>query len=545
PFGLLLMVGSAVAEGVGILMIVPLVAVALGGAQLPEELNALGTLIGERSNQERLFIAIALFLTAMTVRSIILYARDTFLAALQIGHETSLQIRAAATLADRGWAFASQIGQAGMQSLLLTDLNRAALAVHYGQQAAVAFVMLLVQFALTALLSPTMALIALTVILLAYGSSFHWMGKGRRSGTELSEAYEESTAAGFRVHAGLKAALAQGTVPQFLAEYQKALTQLVQRSTGISRDAARARAAAGVAAAIAASLLLFMGVQILRLEFALLVPLLILFARMSGPAQSLQQALQAASVAAPGFAAVEQRIGALSASVATRPKRLRPLEWDHLRLERVSYEHQPGLGLQEISLTLQAGEWLAISGQSGAGKTTLVDLIVGLIKPRSGEITVDGLELTGDRLGRWRESIAYVGQGELIFEDSIRGNLVMDGGGVDDKDLWDALVSVELAERVQSLPARLDQKVGDRGSSLSGGERQRLALARALLRRPRLLVLDEATSALDVAMEERVLHNIRSAPGRPAALLVAHRAITLDQCDRRVMVRESALVETV
>lgn len=540
----MLMVGSAVAEGLGILMIVPLVAVAVGGAQLPEELSALGTLIGDRSNQERLFIAIALFLTAMTIRSLILYARDTFLAALQIGHETSLQIRAAATLADRGWAFASQVGQAGMQSLLLTDVYRAALAVHFGQQATVALVMLLVQFALTALLSPPMALLALTVILLAYGSSFHWTRKGRRTGFELSEAYEDSTAAGFRLHAGLKAALAQGTVPQFLAEYEKALSQLVRRSIGIARDSAMARAGAGVAAAVAASLLLVVGVQVLKLEFFLLVPLLILFARMSGPAQTLQQALQLGAVSVPGFAAVEQRLGILSASALIRPQRPRPLQWQELRLDGVSYEHQPGLGLNDVSVTLESGEWLAITGPSGAGKTTLVDLMAGLIEPQEGSITVDDLDRTGDRLDRWRESLAYVGQGDLIFDDSIRGNLVMESSIFDESALWQALTTVELAERVRSLPDELDQRVGDRGSSLSGGERQRLALARALLREPRLLILDEATSALDVATEQRVLHNIRSSGNRPAALLVAHRASTLILCDRRLTVTDRGNVET-
>lgn len=533
---LALMLAGAVAESFGILMIVPLVAIAIGSSDLPNQLRPFVELTDGLTKDQRFLLALIVFVAAMSARSVLLYVRDLLLVRIQAGHQASMQLRAAATLAKRGWRFASGVGQAGMQALLLADIGRASQAVYHSQQAAVAFILLAVQFALTAFLSAPMALIALAIIVAGYALSWRWVRKGSRSGEDLAIAYDESTAAGFRLHAGLKAALAQGTVPQFLAEYRASLANLVSHGVGLARDSALMRAAAGVTSALAAALLLFVGVWLLGLSFSLLVPLLILFARMSGPAQALQQNVQWAAAAIPSFAAVEQRIGPLQRSGDIEQKARRPIEWNELRLERVGYEHQPGLGLLDAALTLRSGEWLAVGGESGAGKTTLIDLVAGLVPPGSGRIVLDAVPLSGDLLEQWRDSIAYVGQGEMVFDDSVRRNLLADGIGADEPELWAALAIVGLADRVRSLPHGLDQRVGDRGSSLSGGERQRLALARALLRRPSLLILDEATNALDVESETALLARIRAIEPRPAALLVSHRSAALRCCDRRLTV---------
>jgi ATP-binding cassette subfamily C protein len=184
-----------------------------------------------------------------------------------------------------------------------------------------------------------------------------------------------------------------------------------------------------------------------------------------------------------------------------------------------------------MALELGRGQWIGISGPSGSGKTTLVDLAAGLLEPQSGAVKVDGEPLAGDLLERWRASLAYVGQDGSVFDDSVRGNLLAEGVRADDERLWSALAAVGLEDRVQAFDRGLDERVGDRGSQLSGGERQRLAIARALLRKPSLLILDEATAALDAKSEAELLDHLRGLDGRPAAILVAHRDSTLTHCD--------------
>jgi ATP-binding cassette subfamily C protein len=289
-------------------------------------------------------------------------------------------------------------------------------------------------------------------------------------------------------------------------------------------------------AAVAAAVLLFVGVRILAMPFAVLITSLIIFARMTGPAINLQQSAQQAAALAPAFAAIEARLGPLEQPPVARPPQ-EPLDWTEVRLDGAAFEHQGGLGIRSASLTLKAGEWLGVSGSSGAGKTTLVDLVAGLMAPASGKVTVDARPLEGSLLERWRMALAYVGQEGAVFNDSVRANLLGEGSAADEAELWEVLEAVGLTQRVRAFAAGLDEYVGDRGSQLSGGERQRLVLARALLRKPTLLILDEATAALDVTSEGKVLQRLRSLKPRPAAILVAHRESSLAHCDSIVSIQ--------
>jgi ABC-type multidrug transport system fused ATPase/permease subunit len=531
---LALMLLGAIAEGFGLLMIVPLASIAIGKDQAVFERFAESA--GAISADQRFVVALALFVAAMAARSLLLFFRGVETSRLRAGYEASLRHRAAAALARRGWPFASRIGQAGMQSLLLSDVPRVGQAVEFIQLFAIAAVMLAVQLVLTAILSPALTAIAATVLVVGGLLSARRMRRSVHSGFAISATSEESASSGFRLHAGLKAALAQGTVGQFLDEYRATLARATSQTVEFVRDFIAMQQLAAFAAAVAAAMLLFVGVRVLDLPFPVLITALVLFARMSAPAQGLQQAAQQIAANAPSFAAIEQRLGTLEPPRLAEPAPA-PLDWDELKLDGAAFEHQPGLGLSGGSLSVNRGEWVGIKGVSGAGKTTLIDLIAGLLAPERGKISVDGQALEGERLGRWRAGLAYAGQEGIVFNDSVRGNLNAEGARADDRALWDALELAGLTERVRALPSGLDEPVGDRGSQLSGGERQRLVLARALLRRPRLLILDEATAALDPASEAALLDRLRSLDPRPAAIVVAHRDSTLAYCDSLVAIQ--------
>ncbi|MFL6751830.1 MAG: ATP-binding cassette domain-containing protein [Sphingomicrobium sp.] len=532
-----LMLLGALAEGFGILLIVPLAAIATGASGTSGPFGRLAGLAAALPPDRRLIAALGLFVGAMVVRSALVYLRQRLLARLQWGYEASLRLRAAATLAERGWTFASRVGQAGMQSLLLNDVPRASTAVSQMQLFVVAAVMLAVQMAIAALLSPELTAVALLVLALGGAMSVGWARRGARSGIAIVERQEESASSGFRLHSALKAALAQGTVPQFLAEFRSSLAGVRRELVRFQSDIAASRALIFLASAIAAAVLFFVGFRLLALDFPILVTSLVLFARMAGPGQQLQQTAQNVAAYAPSFAAIEQRVGKLGRTPDAAARAAEPLAWTELRVENARHMHQPGLGLARASLTLRRGEWLGVGGPSGAGKTTLVDLVAGLVEPQDGSITVDGRPLEGQRLERWRAGLAYVGQEGSVFDDSVRGNLVAESGAASDEELWRALDLVGLAARIKAFASGLDERVGDRGSALSGGERQRLVIARALLRRPSLLLLDEATAALDADGESALLQRLRDLSPRPAAVLVAHRASTLAHCESAIEIQ--------
>ena len=206
----------------------------------------------------------------------------------------------------------------------------------------------------------------------------------------------------------------------------------------------------------------------------------------------------------------------------------------------VSYRY-PGTTtnvLDGVSLQVPAGSSVAFVGTSGAGKTTLVDLVLGLHRPEHGRVLVDGQPIDDD-LPAWQRSIGLVPQDVYLVDDTLRANIALGEPDdmVDDVRLVDAVRMAQLEEYVARLPAGLDTTVGERGSRMSGGQRQRLGIARALYRQPSLLVLDEATSSLDNETERRISDIVRTLHGRMTLLVVAHRLSTVRTCDQVVFLK--------
>ena len=189
--------------------------------------------------------------------------------------------------------------------------------------------------------------------------------------------------------------------------------------------------------------------------------------------------------------------------------------------------------LHDVTIDVVAGRTMAIVGPTGAGKSTLAGLLVRLVDPGDGRVLLDGVDLRDLRHGASSGAVALVPQGTFVFDDTVRGNVTL-GADLDDDAVWRALRLARAERFVQALPEGLDTRVGERGTTLSGGQRQRLALARALVREPRLLVLDDATSAVDPRVESQILAGLREAGAGATVLVVAHRMATILLADEIV-----------
>ncbi len=194
--------------------------------------------------------------------------------------------------------------------------------------------------------------------------------------------------------------------------------------------------------------------------------------------------------------------------------------------------NRKSLMVKDLSLEIPARQLTLLIGPSGAGKTTILDLVCGLYEPQSGEICLDGIPLVSGSSSEYRERVGYVAQESVLFHDTIRNNLTLGDDSISESDIEQALVSAKAWEFVAALPRAVDQVIGEDGVNFSGGEKQRLALARALVRSPLLLVLDEVTSALDPSNEEKIIEVLGGLKESVTILAVSHQSALKNVADR-------------
>ena len=219
---------------------------------------------------------------------------------------------------------------------------------------------------------------------------------------------------------------------------------------------------------------------------------------------------------------------------------------EYLSLENISYRYpnQLDYAIKDLSLTLKKGDSIAFIGRSGAGKTTLVDIILGLLIPQQGDIKVDGISIY-DNLRAWQNLVGYIPQSIFLADDTVKRNIAF---GVPDElididRLYQAIEAAQLLEVVNNLPNGVDTMVGERGVLLSGGQRQRVGIARALYHERELLILDEATAALDNETEKLVTQAIDSLSGKKTLITIAHRLTTVEKCNCIYQLEKGCIVK--
>ena len=232
--------------------------------------------------------------------------------------------------------------------------------------------------------------------------------------------------------------------------------------------------------------------------------------------------------------------------VRARRQKGEPVAFQHeIRFEGLTYQYpgQEGDALRDVTLVVPKDASVGFVGPSGAGKTTIVDVLLGLLEPTEGQVLVDGANIQG-ALASWQRKIGYIPQSIYLTDDSVRGNVAfgMDADEIDDDQVWAALDAAQLRETVEALPRGLDTVVGERGVRLSGGQRQRIGIARALYHNPEVLVMDEATSALDNQTERQFVQALEELQGNHTVIVIAHRLSTVRNCDTLFMLDHGRLV---
>ncbi|MCG6886029.1 MAG: ABC transporter ATP-binding protein/permease [Proteobacteria bacterium] len=328
-------------------------------------------------------------------------------------------------------------------------------------------------------------------------------------------------------------------------------TVLISETRNINRALRREVMSAEVLSAgqeVLFALVLVVGIYItlvkLELPLATVMVLGYLIHRVLKQTGRVQRNYQKMAVCESAYWSIQKTIEQADLAIEPLGGRLNPTLEDAIELTGVSFSYDDKQILNELSLSIPAGSFTAIIGPSGTGKTTILDLIIGLLQPTSGRVLVDGVPLPDLDMLQWRRSIGYVPQETVLLHDSIFNNVSLGDPAISEADVVAALQAAEAWAFTEELPAGIHSDVGERGGKLSGGQRQRIMIARALVHRPRLLIMDEATTALDPQSEAAICETLQKLRGRQTILVISHQSALLAAADRAYRMQDGhALLE--
>ena len=280
----------------------------------------------------------------------------------------------------------------------------------------------------------------------------------------------------------------------------------------------------------------------LKLPFNAVLVMILVLARSLASLGKTQRQYQKMKSYESAFWSLQAIIEDTSRARETNPEGTSPHLDKSVRLNNVSFGYGKISVLRNASLTVPAGSFTTIMGPSGAGKTTIADLIIGLLRPQQGEILIDNVPLEQVNLRQWRRMIGYVPQESFLLHETVLWNVTLGDPEVNEADVEAALRAAGAWEFVAELPHQIHSSVAERGTALSGGQRQRIAIARALARRPKLLILDEVTSSLDPQTEAAICRTLQGLRGGLTMLAISHQPAVVEAADRIYRIQSGEVI---
>ena len=539
-----LVVAGAALEGVGLSLLAPILALIFGVAAAPGRIgrgvDAAFALLGLETPLSRLLLLLTVFGALMSLRAVIVAARELAVARLYVGFGLALRLRIAKCLSSAKWEHVATLRHARITQMMSGDIQTLGFGILFVLQGLSGAAMLLAQCAIALVFSPALAAILILLLVVGAIALRPMIARAHELGGYLADANLDLLNSNAQFLGGLKLAISQNLETGYVEETRQALDHLAAVQISYRRQYVYGQAALTAISALVGVALMLAGTTWFQVSPAVLITLLLIVSRAVTPVGQIQRGVQEFAHVLAVYEKVRELVDelALAAREAEAPATAVRLPVGPIVFDRVTYRHQDGRGcnggVSALELAIGPDEFLGITGASGSGKTTFADLLAGLYPPQEGRILVGGHVLSGPALRAWRDTLSYVSQDPFLFHDSVRRNLGWANPLADETAMWRAIDLAGARTLIQGMAAHLDSIVGERGILVSGGERQRIALARALLREPRLLILDEATSAIDSEGERDVLMRLRDMPRRPTIVLIAHRTENLSICDRVV-----------
>lgn len=513
-------------EGVGVVSLIPILQLAEGDVSQASGVSNVVTRFLRRVGLEpTLLTLLTILFLAIVAKAAVVWLAMVRVRLSVIAIMRSLRLRLVRALLNARLRLFAKDRSGEWANAVAQEVNASGAAYREACEMAAALFPIIAYITIATVISWQTSLFAVLSSAVVIGGLRGFVSIARRSGGDQ--------AALMRQLSGLFVDMINGLKPMKAMARERLAEPILEKSIyaldAASRRSAYANENTRVFQEPALTLLLGIGVYVLfefhGLPLSTVVVLAFMFYRIMMHLNTLQVRYQVLVVGEASFWSLMQRIEEAERERERPHRGLIPGRLRHsVRLERVTFEYDEGPKvLDDVSLEISAGSFVAIVGGSGSGKTTLVDLIAGLYTPTSGRILIDGVDLEELDLQGWRSQIGYVPQETLLLNDTIRQNVTLGDSRIADADVEMALRLAGAWDFVSSHPQILDAQVGERGTMLSGGQRQRIAIARALVTNPSLLILDEVTTALDPVTEAAICRTLAELRGRVTVVSISHQ----------------------
>ncbi len=542
---LLCLLLAGLAGGIGIASVLPILSVALDGAggqpsAISQAVNDAFAAIGLTP---RLEILIALMILAIAAK-----AGLTLLAMRYVGNASAtlaarMRLQLVKHLLDAQWRFFTGNRVGRLSHAISGEATRAAssymIAANFFANAIQASV-----YVIIALFISWRLAIAAVVLGALIAASLHFLVRAARKAgrqeaqrmIELSSLFSDT----INNIKPLKAMARQAPYVAFLETKIRKVKRALRKQalTGHARKAVEE-----VLVAIFLGIALYGTLVFLEYGFAQVAVMALLLMRTMNHLNKIQAEFQKSAVVETAYLSFKELLAKTEAARERLSGGDKPSLGRRIDFDRVSFGYGDKPVLRDISFEIPVGQSTVLTGPSGGGKTTIVDLLVGLYEPDRGHIRVDGTSLGELDLLQWRRMIGYVPQDVVLLHDTIAANITLGATWISEAEVIEALEAAEAWSFVRELPEGVHTTVGERGVKLSGGQRQRIALARGLVTRPKLIILDEVTSALDPETEQAICRSVRALPKDVAVLSITHRPAFLDIADRVYRIQDGRAEE--
>ncbi|MBI5459252.1 MAG: ABC transporter ATP-binding protein [Methanobacterium sp.] len=548
-----LMVVISFNEAVSLLILIPLlqlVGLDVGQGSLGQLAGLVSSFFTALGLQPTLIMVLVIYVLVISLSAFLTRYQTIKTSQIQYEFAAHLRKRLYNSIINSSWLFFSRMKTSNFAHALTNEIDR--ISVGTGQFLTfIASIMILVVYIvfaleLAGLLTGVIFAVGIAILLILRRRA----SKSRSSGEEITTTTRDIYYSIMQHLDGMKTIKSFGMQEKNIQVFSDQTNQVASNYLETIKSYADVKLLFDVGTVIVLAIMVLVLIQVIKLPTASLFLLIYLFVRMIPLFSSIQRAYQYFINMLPAFRNVmdleEQCLenSEIAGSGDTVEGELELKK--EIRFEDVtfSYRSEEHFTIKDMKLKIPAGKTTAIAGPSGAGKSTVADLVMGLIQPDGGKVAVDKWIVSDKLLTYWRNRIGYVAQETFLFNESIRFNLLLACPDAEEDDLKEALKLAAAYDFVFKLPEGLGTIIGDRGVRLSGGERQRLALARALLRKPSLLIMDEATSNLDSENEKKILKAIENLHGDITILMIAHRLSTIKNADYIYLIDGGKIMES-